>query len=368
VLGLDVPSFLAEVARRGAGGGDLLLGVGLPPCLVHNGELVRVDFPGLPRLSPFQTEALALHLLASAPPACRRVREVGAAAFAYSVPGVNRFRVSVFFQRGSFAVSLRAIPERVPTLEELELPPAMAEAAQEQSGLVLVNGPAGAGRTTAMAAILAEINRRRPCHVITVEEPIEFLHKHGKAAIHQREVGADTPSLAQGLADAARAGAQVIMASEIRTGEEAQQVLELAETGHLLLTSLRGFDTASALGRWLGLFPAEERGEARARLARVLRFSFTQRLVPHRDGRRRPVVEVFRHSPSAVEFLLAGALDSQTFADFLRDGEKEGQRGFDQELEARVRQGVLSPQVAVNFAVLPRQLELRLLDLGGAAP
>ncbi len=333
MLGFDLPGFLTHVAQRGGSGGDLLFGVGLPPCIARDGELVRVELPGLARLTPFHTEAIVLHLLAAAPPAAaRRVRELGAAAFAYSLPSVTRFRVSVFLQRGSFAVTLRAIPERVASLAELELPEAVAEAAQEKSGIVFVNGPAGAGRTTTLAALVGEVNRTRACHVMTVEEPIEFLHRHGMAAVHQREVGIDTPSLAQGLADAARAGADVVLASEVRRTEEARLLLKLAETGHLVLTSLRGFDTASALSRWLGFFPPEERQETRARLARVLWFAFSQRLVPHRDGKRRPVVEVFRLSVAANEYLLAGNLDSASFADVLRDGEREGQKGFDREL------------------------------------
>lgn len=340
------------------------MGVGLPPCVLREGELERVEVPGLPRLSPYQTEAVVLNLLASAPPtAAEKVQKRGAAAFAYSMPGVNRFRVAVFQQRGSFTVTLRWIPDRVPTLEELDLGPAVAEVAGERTGVVLVNGPAGSGRTTTMAAMVGEINRTRSCHVVTVEEPIEFLHKHGKAAVFQREVGIDTPSLSQGLNDAAAAGAEVIVASEIRLADEVRAVLELAETGHLVLTSLRGYDTASALARFLSLLPAEERPEARERLARVLRFSFTQRLVPHRDGKRRPVLEVFRQSVAASEFLVQGRLDSASFSDFLRDGEKEGQRAFDRELEKRVRDGEIQKTTALAFAVLPRQLELRLLDL-----
>lgn len=364
MLNFDLPGFLNEVSRRATKGGDVLLGVGLPPCVLRDGELERVEIPGLPRLSPYQTETVVLNLLASAPAAAaEKVQKWGAAAFAYSIPGVNRFRVAVFQQRGSFAVTLRSIPDRVPTLAELELGPVVAGAAQERTGVVLVNGPAGSGRTTTLAAIVGEINRTRACHVVTVEEPIEFLHKHEKAAIFQREVGIDTSSLSQGLHDAAAAGAEVIMASEIRTSEEARAVLELAETGHLVLTSLRGYDTASALSRFLSLLPAEERPEARLRLARVLRFSFTQRLVPYRDGKRRPVLEVFRQTVAATEFLAQGRLDSPAVSDFLRDGEPEGQQAFDRELERKVRSGEVEKATALAFAVLPRQLELRLLDL-----
>lgn len=364
MLNFDLPGFLNEVSRRASKGGDVLLGVGLPPCVLRDGELERVEIPGLSRLSPFQTEAVVLNLLVAAPPAAaEKVQKRGAAAFAYSIPGVNRFRVAVFQQRGSFAVTLRSIPDRVPTLAELNVSPVVGEAAQERTGVVLVNGPAGSGRTTTLAAIVGEINRSRACHVVTVEEPIEFLHRHEKAAVFQREVGIDTPSLSQGLHDAASAGAEVIVASEIRTSDEARAVLELAETGHLVLTSLRGYDTASALSRFLSLLPTEERTEARLRLARILRFSFTQRLVPHGDGQRRPVLEVFRQTVAGSEFLVQGRLDSATFSDFLRDGEKEGQQAFDRVLERKVRNGEVDKTTALAFAVLPRQLELRLLDL-----
>ncbi|MGQ9752571.1 MAG: type IV pilus twitching motility protein PilT [Thermoanaerobaculaceae bacterium] len=305
MIGFDFPGFLAEIQKRGGPEGDVLFGVGLPPCVMREGEVVRVEV--LRSLSPFHTEALVLHLLTSAPgSAAKRVSEAGA-AFAYSIPLVNRFRVAVFLQRGTFAITLRSIRDRVPSLEELELPEVVKEAAGERTGSVFVNGPAGSGRTTTLAAFINEINRQRACPVMTVEEPLEFSHKH-EAAIHQREVGIDTPFLAQGLANAARAGPEVVLAPEIPGPEKAQSPLELAETAYLVLTSLREVDTASALWRWLSLFPPEERSEASEQLARALRFSFTQRLVPHQDGCRRPVVEVFRHSQKAYDFFIKGEL------------------------------------------------------------
>ncbi len=363
MLNFDLPGFLGALVAASARGGDVLLAVGLPPQVQVEGDLVRLSVGGIERLSPFQTEAVVLHLLAQAPPsAAARVRQDGAAHFAYSVAGVNRFRVAVFTQRGTFAVSLRTIPERVPALADIGLPDAMREACRERNGIVLVNGPAGSGRTTSLAALVGEINATRSCHVVTVEDPIEFLHRHGAATVNQREVGADTPSLAAGLADALRQGAQVVLASEPRDAGQARLVLEAAETGHLLLSTLRGFDTASAVRRFLSLFPAEERDDVRGRLARVLRWSFTQQLVPHRDGRR-PVVEVWRATRATSAHLAEGPLDSGALADLLRDGERDGQIGFDRELERRVRAGEVDLDTAVSSAVLPQQLELRLLDV-----
>ena len=364
MLSFDLPRFLAAIMAAAPKAGDVLLAVGCPPQVQVEGALVRLRMAGLERLTPFQTEAVVLHLLAAAPAsAAARVRQEGAAHFAYSVPKVSRFRVAVFAQRGTYAVSLRTIPERVPALDELGLPAAMREACRERNGIVLVNGPAGSGRSTTLAAMLGEVNATRPCHVVTVEDPIEFLHRHGAATVNQREVGTDTPSLAAGLRDALRQAAQVLLVSEPRDAEQARLLLEAAETGHLVLTSLRGFDTTSAVLRLLSLFPAEERPEARTRLARVLRWSFTQQLLPHRPQGRRPVVEIWRSTRATTAHLADGALDSTALADLLRDGEAEGQLGFDRELERRVRAGEIEVESAVTNAVLPRQLELRLLDV-----
>jgi twitching motility protein PilT len=365
MLHFDMPKFLGSILAAAPRAGDVLLAVGLPPQVMVDGELVRLKLPGLERFTPFQTEAVVLHLLAQASPAvAARVRQEGAAHFAYSVPGVSRFRVAVFSQRGTFAISLRAIPEKVPTLGGLGLPDAMRDACRERNGIVIVSGPAGSGRTTSLAAMLAELNASCSCHVVTVEDPIEFLHKHSRATVNQREVGTDTPTLAQGLASGLRQGAQVFLVAGPHDALEARLILEAAETGHLVFTSLRGYDTASSLLRLLSLFPADERTEVRARLGRALRWVFTQQLIPHRDGRR-PVVEVWRSTRATAAHLVDGQLNSTLLADILRDGEADGQVWFDRELERRVRAGEIEVETAVANAVLPRQLELRLQDLRG---
>lgn len=368
MLNFDLPKFLSAITSAAPQAGDVLLAVGLPPQVQIEGQLVRLQVAGLEALTPFQTEAIVLHLLAVAPAsAAARVREMGAASFAYSMPGVNRFRASVFLQRGTFAVTLRTIPEAVPSVGELGLPAAMSEACRESKGIVLVNGPAGSGRSTSLAAMLTEVNQTRACHVVTVEDPIEFLHRHRKATVNQREVGRDTPTLAQGMGDALRQGAQVLMFSEPRSAEETHLLLEAAETGHLVFTSLRAFDTASALRRLLSFFPADERADVRLRLSRCLRWSFTQLLLPSR-GKRVPVVEVWRLTRATAAHLAEGALDSAALGDVLRDGEKDGLISFDRELEKRVRNGELDVDSALASSVLPQQLELRLLDLKESRP
>jgi twitching motility protein PilT len=240
----------------------------------------------------------------------------------------------------------------------------MVEACRERNGIVLVNGPAGSGRSTSLAAMLTEINRTRSCHVLTVEDPIEFMHRHQEATVNQREVGRDTPSLAQGMTDALRQGAQVLLFSEPHTAEHTHLLLEAAETGHLVFTTMRAFDTASALRRLLSFFPVEEREDVRFRLSRALRWSFTQQLLMLVSGRL-PVVEIWRHTRATAVHLSSGALDSAAMGDILRDGEKEGLIGFDRELERRVRLGEIGVDAALACSVLPQQLELRLLDLRG---
>ncbi len=364
MLNLDLPGVLGAIVAGAPSTGDVLLAVGCPPQVEIDGALVRMPAAGLDRLTPYQTEAIVLHLLALAPPtSAARVRQEGAAHFAYSVPGLNRFRVAVFSQRGTFAVTLRVIPGRVPSLADQDLPKTMGEACRERSGIVLVNGPAGSGRTTSLAAMLAEINRERACHVVTVEDPIEFLHRHETATINQREVGVDTPSLAHGMSAPLRVGAHVVLASEGWGQGEARLRLEAAETGHLVMTTLRGLDTASALRRLLSFFPVEERGEVRARLAHVLRWSFAQQLLPHVGGRR-AVVEVWRGTRKAAAHLAEGPLDSAAMAEVLREGEDDGQIGFDRALEERVRSGEMTAETAFAHALQPCRLESLLSETG----
>lgn len=365
MLGFDVGALLVKMLAVSSRVQDIVFAVGKPPLVTVDGRHQPVPLEGLEQVTPFHSEMIVLHLLAMAPHAARTVRERGAASFSFSVPGVPRFRASVFQQRGSFAAVLRAIPPRPPRLAELGLAEGLGDALDERAGVVLVNGPSGSGRSTTMAALVEELKERRPCHIVTVEAPIEFLHRHGPAIVHQREVGPDTPSLRAGLEDALRLGADVLVVSQLADRETAALALEAAETGHLVLTSVRGLDTGSALRRLVGLFEPRERRAVSQQLARSLRLSFTQRLVTRPAGGRRVVAELWRNLPSTRRLLERGELSSQAIADALRDAVEFGVEPLDAALEKAVRAGEIGREAALAEAMEPRQLELRLLDLGG---
>jgi len=366
MLRFDVSQLLTSMASISPRVQDLLFSVGRPPMVSIDGSIRAARIDGLERMTPFHTEMVVLHLLRSAPHAAPTVRERGAASFTFSVPGKPRFRASVFQQRGSFAAVLRTIPDGVTRLDKLGLTDDLGWVVDEvSSGIILVNGPAGSGRSTTMAALLEEFNHRRPCHIVTVEDPIELLHRHSKAVVHQREVGQDTPSLRAGIEDCLRQGADVIMLSAVPDRETAAVMLEAAETGLLILASVRGLDTGSALRRLVSLFDADERPAACRQLARSLKVSFTQRLLPGVSGGRVLVAELWRNLPTTRKLLQQGELASLAIADVLRDASAFGARPFDLTLERYVRSGVLDPGVAMAQAVAASQLELRLMDLQG---
>jgi twitching motility protein PilT len=366
MLRFDVSQLLTSMASISPRVQDLLFSVGRPPLVTIDGAIRTARIDGLDRMTPFHTEMVVLHLLRSAPHAAPTVRERGAASFTFSVPGKPRFRASVFQQRGSFAAVLRAIPEGIPRLEQLGLQEDLGWMVDEvSSGIILVNGPAGSGRSTTIAALIEEFNHRRACHIVTVEDPIELLHRHAEAVVHQREVGQDTPSLRAGIEDCLRQGADVIMLSAIPDRETASVMLEAAETGLLIIASVRGLDTGSALRRLVSLFDSEERPAVCSQLARSLRVSFTQRLLSGKAGGRVLVADLWRNLPTTRALLQKGDLASQSIADVLRDATAFGARSFDLALERYVRAGTLEQAVAMGQAVAPNQLELRLMDMEG---
>ncbi len=364
MLRFDVAQLLLILGSVSPRVQDIVFAVGKPPLVTVDGAQRPVKLEGLERLSTFHTEMVALHLLAAAPHAARAMRDRGAASFTFPVPGASRFRVSVFQQRGSVAVVLRTIPAGAPRLDQLGLAEHLGGIAELTSGIVLVNGPTGSGRSTTVAALIEEVNHARSCHVMTVEQPIEFLHRHEKALVHQREVGTDTPSLEAGFDDALQLGADVLVVSDIPDAAVAALVVEAAETGHLVITSLRGLDTGSALRRLVSMFEPEARGGACRQLSRVLRLSLTQSLLPRTGGGRVLAVELWRSLPTTRELLERGELGSLPIADALRDATPFGTVSFDLSLERLVRAGEVTREVALAHAIAPRQLELRLLDLG----
>jgi len=365
VLGLDVVELIERLAGNDPAARDLVLSVGVPPLVRRDGDLHPAPLPGIGRLTPFATETLALHLLAHAPHAASRLRERGTASFVVARPGRTRYRVTLMRQRGTLVASVRLLPRRLPELDSLGLPAEVAEAASLRAGLVLVGGPAGSGTSTTLAALVGRIAAERPCHVVTVEDPIEHLLPHRRAVVHQREVGIDVPDHASGVADAVRLGADVIALSEVPDGTTAALALDAAEAGHLVIGVMRGLDSAAVVERLVGLLADRPRERALRQVASALQAVFVQRLVRSRDGATRPVVEVWRNLPATRTLLERGDLTAEAFADALRDAMPLGARPLDAELERLVRAGTIDRDTALAEAAVPHQLELRLLDMGG---
>jgi twitching motility protein PilT len=321
---------------------DLIFSPGRPPQVEIHGRLVAVQAPGFRTLSADDTRRIAADLIGNNKQAINILREQGSCDVSYGLPGVARFRVNAFIQRGSCAVVMRVIPTTIPNLATLGLPSQLAEIASIRDGMVLVTGPRGSGKSSTLAALLDLINQRQICHIITIEDPIEFLHNHKSATVHQRELHSDIPSVPMALRAALRQAPNVILVSELRDRETVEMVLEAAETGHLVLSSLNTTDAAKTLDRLQSMFPAGDQAATSSRLARCIRQIVSQKLIPRRDTEGRvPVVEILK--------LVPGTLDSL-----------ETSLQFDREIEKLVRAGVVDPETAILHATDPEQLRQSL--------
>ena len=265
-----------------------------PPQIEVNGRLRAVQVPGLPALAPADTARIVRDLLANNPMAEKRLHESGACDLSYFLPNLASFRASILQQRGSYAISMRVISNKVPNLAVLHLPPQLGEVAHLKNGIVLVTGLAGSGKSSTLAALINAINEEKAVEIHTIEDPIEFLHPHKKATVLQREIYRDAPSFHVALQAALRHSASVVFVSEMRDRETVELALEAAESGQLIFSALRTTDVAKTLERILGFFPAVEQQALRVRLARNLRYIVSQRLIPRKDGSgREPICEIF---------------------------------------------------------------------------
>jgi len=342
---------------------DLIFSPGKLPQVEVNGQLIGVEGPGLRPLTADDTRRIASDLIGNNKQAINMLREQGACDVSYGMPGLARFRVNVFIQRGSCAVVMRVIPTNIPDLVSLGLPPQLAEIANLRDGIVLVTGPRGSGKSSTLAAILDVINQQQVCHIITIENPIEFLHNHKQATIHQRELHSDTPSIPLALRAALRQAPNVILLSEAFDRETFAMVLEAAETGHLVFTSLNTLDAAKTLDRVAGMFPATEQVTIRGRVAKTLRYIVSQRLVPRRDGRGRvPIVEILKVQPRTLAGWRGNASARQALLRAVRDGMSAGMQHFDGEIEKLVRAGTVDPETAFAHATDPDKLRQALVD------
>jgi twitching motility protein PilT len=341
---------------------DLNFSVGRPPQVEIDGQLVGVNFPGLPRLSPFQTEMIALHLLRGDRELTRTLLHNGSVDLSYSIPGKTRFRVNVFSQRGTWAIVLRVIPEGVPTLEQLKLPRELHNVGKLKNGIVLVTGPTGSGKSTTLAAIINQINHESAYHIITIEDPVEYMHKHVKSTVNQREVGSDTRSFALALRAALRQAPKVILIGEMRDVETIEIAMEAAETGHLVLSTLHTIDAAKTIDRIIGVFPRDQESQIRARFAQAFRYVISQRLIPKVGGGRIAVLEILKSTMRTREYILKGEGDGRSLTDAMHDGNMDGMQTFDDELEKLWAARVIPRETALAYATNPTNLALRLTE------
>lgn len=360
---LATPALLEAMLRTNDHVSDLVFSPGRPPQVEVRGQLIAVRVPGLVTLTADYTRRIASDLIGNNKQAITMLREQGSCDISYGLSGVARFRVNVFIQRGSVAIVMRVIPTAIPGLEGLRLPPQLSQVANLREGIVLVTGTPGSGKSSTLAALLDCINEQRTCHIITIEDPIEFLHNHKRATIHQRELHSDTPSFTQALRAAMRQAPQVILLSEIADREVMEIVLDAAETGHLLLSSLNTVDAVKTVERIVGWFSTAEHESVRRRLAKAIRYIVSQRLIPHAEGGgRMAVVEVLKANSRVRQCLEYGEQSCQALLDTLRDGANEGMQSFDREIEKLIRARAIDVETGISYASNPQQLRKALED------
>ena len=350
----DLDRLLTQLAQLE--GSDLHIKAGAPPRMRVDGVLTTM--PEEERFSPEDTHLLVESIM---PPQIAEIFEKHHEAdFAYSVAGVGRFRVNAYFQRSSVAIALRRVRPTPGSAEELGLPPVLFELASEQRGLVLVTGPTGSGKTTTLASMVDYINRTRPCHIVTIEDPIEYLHRDNVAAVDQREVGFDTDTFASAMRVVLRQDPDVILVGEMRDPETAAAALTAAETGHLVLTTLHTIDATETINRVIDFFPPYQQSQIRVSLSGALRGTIAQRLVRRADGKGRlPALEIMvvngRIRQCIAEPELTGEIEQ-----IIADGEYYGMQTFDQSLAQHLQEGNITLEEALQVSSNPHDLRVML--------
>jgi len=341
---------------------DLNFSVGRQPQVEIDGQLVPVNFPGLPRLTPYQTEMIVMHMLRGDRELTRTLLSSGSVDLSYSIPQKTRFRVNIFSQRGTYAIVLRVIPEGIPTLESLHLPAELANICKLKNGIVLVTGPTGSGKSTTLAALINQINIDYAYHIITIEDPVEYMHKHIKSTVNQRELGSDTKTFAHALRSALRQAPKVILIGEMRDVDTIEIAMEAAETGHLVLSTLHTIDAAKTIDRIVGVFPKDQESQVRTRFAQSFRYVLSQRLLPKVGGGRIAVLEILKSTMRTRDYVLKGETEGRSLIDAMHDGTVDGMQTFDDELEKLWSKRVITREMALAYATNPTNLALRLAD------
>ena len=359
----STPDIIRTMVNSGAGISDLIFSPGRAPQVEKHGELVSVEIADLPTVKPEDTAKLADDLIGTNEVARRSLVEQGACDLSYSLPERARFRVNIFKQRGSYAIVMRVISPNIPSLADLNLPERLSEIADLKNGIVLVTGPTGSGKSSTLAAIINLINESRAEHIITIEDPIEFLHNHKKGTIHQRELHADTPTFALALRAALRQAPKVILVGEMRDQETIEIALTAAETGHLVFSTLHTIDASKTVERIIGAFDASDQQALRIRLAASFRYFISQKLIPKKGGGRRALLEILKSTMRTREYVEKGESEGRSLVDAMRDGELDGMQHFDGELEKLVRAGEISKKTALLYASNAGNLAVQMADV-----
>src|ERR1700726_2851720 len=345
------PALLGAMLRAAEKISDLIFSPGRPPQVQVYGQLIPIQVPGMTVLNADDTRHIAVDLIGDNKQAITTLREHGACDISYGLPGLARFRVNIFIQRGSCAVVMRAIPTAIPDFASLRLPQQLSEVAKLKDGIVLVTGPAGSGKSSTLAVLLDAINREKYYHIITIEDPIEFLHNHKCSTIHQRELHSDTPSFAHALRAAMRQAPKVILVGEMRDRETIEIVLEAAETGHLVFSSLNTMDAAQTIERVLSSFTPAEQQTVRSRFAKSFRYIICQRLLPKSDRSGRiPAFEVLKANARTRECIEKGERENKNLLDAIKAGESEGMQHFDGEIARLVQDRLVDLETGLSYA------------------
>jgi twitching motility protein PilT len=360
---ISTPAIITMMLDSGKGISDLIFSMGRPPQVEKHGELVPVMIPGMyEQLESKETARIARDVIGRNETALRTLREQGAADLSYYLPGRARFRVNVFRQRGTYAIVMRVIASKIPTLAELNLPSVLYDVAGLKNGIVLVTGPTGSGKSTTLAAIIDQINETRAEHILTIEDPIEFLHPHKKGTVHQRELHKDTPTFALALRAALRQAPKVILVGEMRDRETIEIAMTAAETGHLVFSTLHTIDASKTVERIVGAFDLGDQEAIRKRLAASFRFFVSQRLLPRKSGGRIAVLEILKSTLRTRDYMLAGDGEGKSLLDAMRDGVMDGMQFFDGEIEKLVRSGEITMETGLAYSTNAGNLQLLLAD------
>ena len=347
----EVDHFLRKMLDFHENVSDLIVTVDRPFQVESDGELMAVPMDvQLDNLTPFQTEIFALNLLGGDRRNVETLLSEGSCDLSYHLAGKARFRVNVFSQRGYFSVVMRKLETRIPSVEDLKLPEVFKQMAHERNGIIFVTGATGSGKSTSLASTLNEVNDLRPVHIVTLEDPVEFVHHHRKATFNQREMGTDFDTFASGLRASLRQAPKIILVGEMRDRETVEIGLSAAETGHLVLTTLHTVDAGQTINRILGMFDTEEEKQIRIRLSDAIRYVVCQRLLPREGGGRVAAFEIMGKDIRIKEIILDGESENKTFYEVIESNRAFGWRTFDYSILELFQEGQVSHDTAMAYA------------------